>query len=352
MISSNLLPVISVDLDDTLHQAEWEIMARRWNHVLEPFGVVWERYGQDRESFPPGTRFSEDLGKPGVGVATPDVIRFFINQYQLDIDYQLTEENMKKAGFGEETIKAILKITTEDKVNQVVKILDREGERYSQKLIEKGGYVKPVPGAPEMVKRLQAEGFRICVITQTSLPLAYAILEQLGLIQYDEEGRKKEWDIDFIVTRRMVERPKPAPDAFRKAEWLYNIHSTTFYERREIRFTLTENRERIINTKTRGGPFLEEEKRTLRELLESLTPQRYKLVGHIGDSLSDVLAGGEFGVPVVIIKTQYNSREMILQIAKEKGVQVTYVESPTEVSSRLFEGQILGEGKNPHKESL
>lgn len=355
----NQVPLaIATDLDDTLHQAEFHVMGRRWNHLLQPWGVVWERYGKEKSEYPEGTRFSEDLGKPGVGVSTDKVISFFIEKYGLDINV-LNPENMAQAGFAESCIQQILDIQTGDltpdkKIEDIVKSLDREGKRSSAQLIREGNVVKAVEGAPEMITRLHEAGFIIPVITQSDLSIAQTILEQLGFIQYDEvpfqyqtgrDGKiveisslkhvRKASSVDLIITASMVENPKPAPDPFRKAEWIINLHAATTEERQSIRSNLTGS-EIYSRREKEKRPFTDDEKRELRTRAEKLTPNGIKIVGYLGDSKSDVRAAGRFRIPVVIIRTPYNSREELEEVAEKEKATMIFVESPNQVTPDMF----------------
>ena len=64
--------------------------------------------------------------------------------------------------------------------------------------------VQPKENAPEGLRELQQEGFRICLATSTDRPLVEAAMERVGLLDIFE----------FIITSSEAGRGKDSPDIF------------------------------------------------------------------------------------------------------------------------------------------
>lgn len=84
-------------------------------------------------------------------------------------------------------------------------ILRAKKERFLQLLDEEGNIV-PREGFSEVALWVRAQGLKMAIGTVTESSLAWRFIQKAGLVEF--------FDVDMIVVREDVARPKPAPDVY------------------------------------------------------------------------------------------------------------------------------------------
>src|SRR3989338_46826 len=170
---------VLIDLDDTLHAAEDPLMGEGWNHLLLPWGRIWKAYeGSDPGDLIPVT----EEERPGVGVNTLQVIRHFIETFHLTLD-QLQEDVIRNGSFIFAQQILALKDECRGKdmpMEDLIDLLEKERIAFLTRWVGEYG-VTPLPGAAEMVQRIHDAGYKLGIVTHSSLGLASIILAKLGL---------------------------------------------------------------------------------------------------------------------------------------------------------------------------
>lgn len=206
-------PMVMVDCDDTLHDAEDHIMARTWNALLAPWGVVWKQF----EDSDPEARYITDEERPGVGIRPLEVVKHFINNIGLDMSpLTANEELILKLGVSKKDFDKMKEdwtlLPSEDRLDRWARLLETSRNSLGVEIVKKYG-VREIPGAVDLLRRIHDAGFSIGVVTSGSLPYAREVLNQLGLVHYNEDGSFSGADHDMVAAGDMVQKPKPDPES-------------------------------------------------------------------------------------------------------------------------------------------
>lgn len=267
--------IILLDLDETLHYSA-KIKQKAWQHVLNFFGYEWTISSES-----PGHELDgiESKNWPRRGLSP----RKFIKELLQNLGLSLNNFN---------SIGDAVDIASEE---QLLSFLEQE---WSKKLIEaaKETRMEEVPGAVDMVKKLYTEGYRMGVVTQAPTEYARVVLGKLGLIEDDNSF------ISAVVGGDMVSYPKPDPEPlFKAVQSVYLNEIKLNYPDEEI------------------------------PVEEFIIKRNIDTVALIGDSQSDIDAGANFGIPVLMIDEIMQKGQLDLP----DGAQIL-LEQPTIRGERSF----------------
>ncbi len=205
-------PMVMVDCDDTLHDAEDHIMARTWNALLAPWGVVWKQF----EDSDPEARFITDEERPGVGIRPLEVVKHFMkNIDKLDMSPLTANEDLiLKLGVRKEDFDRMKgewnSFSNEDQLDQWARLLETSRNSLGVEIVKEYG-VREIPGAVDLLRRIHEAGYSIGIVTSGSLSYAREVLGQLGLVHHHPDGSITA-DYDMVVAGDMVQKPKPDPE--------------------------------------------------------------------------------------------------------------------------------------------
>lgn len=345
--------ILLVDLDDTLYRAEDPFMGEGWNHILAGFGWVWKTYGKEAGEM----KVVSEEQRPGVGVNTRAVIRHFISELGLKLE-DISETRLSEVNFLHRMELLRLKgmVQTDNELSEkLVEVLERERVDFLIEMVRREGVISN-PEAVKMVKRFRESGYGIGIVTQSPLILARAILDSIGLRDYDEGPPRKINNSPTIVSGRMVTRPKPHPDPLQKAFWIITWNGLSADYRDELKQQISLSREnRAWRNRDRDDiQYSAALKAGLQEITRLILPDDWRPIGMVGDSGSDVRASlaykGADGqpLPVVIIRTAYTNEGKLREIGHPAMV---ITENANQITPELFdslrpslEGQIFPSG--------
>ncbi|PIZ62480.1 hypothetical protein COY16_04150 [Candidatus Roizmanbacteria bacterium CG_4_10_14_0_2_um_filter_39_13] len=205
-------PMVMVDCDDTLHDAEDHIMARTWNALLAPWGVVWKKFEDSNLD----ARFITEQERPGVGIRPLEVVKHFMQNIDgLEMSpFTADEALILKLGVKKEDFDKMKgdwnSLPQEDQLDQWARLLETSRNSLGVEIVKEYG-VKEIPGAVDLLRRIHDAGYSIGIVTSGSLSYAREVLGQLGLVHRHPDGSITA-DYDMVVAGDMVKKPKPDPE--------------------------------------------------------------------------------------------------------------------------------------------
>lgn len=289
-------PTILFDLDDTLHEAEDRLMSQGWNHILKPWGRVWNKSSGKTHLI--GVRNDQ---RPGVGINTREVIKHFITVLPLKLP-DISIHTISNEWIYKDELINLIHLSKKENVPLInlINLLEKERVAFLIRYIEKRG-ITPIPHAVDMVKRFSKAGYKIGIVTQSPKSLALLILEQLGLLTSTKRF------VDTVVSGEMVHHPKPHPESLQLAMW--QIH-----EKELVQVLSQDQKNSGKNINLQGYAKM--------KAFTHLKP-----LALVGDSLSDVKAAKALDVSVIIVKNGHTTDKDLLKA----GDKVIIVNSLDEV---------------------
>lgn len=331
-------PTVLFDLDDSLHEAEGHLFDRGWNHVLHPWYFLWRAKGEPgEENLIPMT----ESQRPGIGVQPIQVARHFIRVLGLTLD-RIDKEILEESNFKYREDLLELKqiapyLTEEELAEKLAEIMEKERIAYFIQRISSEGVV-PLPGY-EVIPKLHEEGIKVGIVTNASLQIATAVLENLGFIEYEENSgarRIKSKVIDVIVSGGMPESPKPTTAPLIMADWMMRWRQLTPDEREEIKERLNHEFPEIASSRNGTGEhYLNDDTKTaVRNYLHGELSPNGKSVAFFGDSRSDVHAGVAYGILVIVRRSQYSDENTLRRLGA-----TMIVDSFSEITPEMLLGE-------------